>query len=201
MEKENEKPAGEAVNGAEDESAEENAAQNCEEAEEAEEQSGRKHSKQKKEHGKAKLEKKLEEAEKEIDRLKDQLLRSQAEFQNFKRRNSSVYAEAYAKATEDALREMLPVLDNLERAVAAAEGDSPLKAGVEMTLRQFTDCASKLGMEEVPALGEMFDPEKHNAVMRSPGDTPGMILEVFQKGYRVKDKIIRFPMVRVASDE
>ena len=72
--------------------------------------------------------------------------------------------------------------------------------GVQMTLNMLMESLKRFGFEEVPALGEDFDPEKHNAVMREAGDTPGKILEVFQKGYRVKDKIIRYAMVKVCAD-
>lgn len=146
-------------------------------------------------------EEKLKAAEEETARLKDQLLRSQAEFQTFRRRNSSVYAEAYAKGVEETLKAMLPVLDNLERALAAVTEKTPLSEGVEMILRQFVENASRMGLEEVPALGETFDPEKHDAVITCPSETPGIILEVFQKGYKVKDKIIRHPMVKVGTEE
>ena len=69
-----------------------------------------------------------------------------------------------------------------------------------MTLKMMLDALSRFGFEEVPAEGEEFDPEKHNAVMRETGDEPGKVLEVFQKGYKVKDKIIRYAMVKVATD-
>ena len=91
---------------------------------------------------------------------------------------------------------MLPVIDNLERALDAAQEGDPLAEGVKRRL----DAQSRFGCEEVPAEGEEFDPEKHNAVMRETGDEPGKVLEVFQKGYKVKDKIIRYAMVKVATD-
>ena len=84
--------------------------------------------------------------------------------------------------------------------VAAAQENDPLAEGVKMTLKMLFDSLKRFGFEEVPALGEEFDPEFHNAVMREQGDEPGKILEVFQKGYRVKEKIIRYAMVKVACD-
>ena len=98
---------------------------------------------------------------------------------------------------------MLPVIDNLERAIAAAESqESALVSGVQMTLRQMMETLTRMGLEEVPALGEKFDPDIHNAVMRAPEGEgePGMVLEVFQKGYRVKGRMIRYAMVKIAAE-
>ena len=95
---------------------------------------------------------------------------------------------------------MLPVIDNLERAIAAGE-ESPLLAGVKMTLNQLLEGLKKFGLEEIPAQGEAFDPELHHAVMKEVTDDPGKVIEVFQKGYRVKDKIIRYAMVKVSVEE
>ena len=86
-------------------------------------------------------------------------------------------------------------------AAEKAEGGEALVSGVKMTLNTLMESLKRFGFEEVPALGEEFDPELHNAVMREAGDEPGRILEVFQKGYRVKDKIIRYAMVKVAVEE
>ena len=88
----------------------------------------------------------------------------------------------------------------IERALDAAQEGDPLADGVRMTLKMMLDALAKFGFEEVPAKGEEFDPEKHNAVMRETGDEPGKVLEVFQKGYKVKDKIIRYAMVKVAAE-
>ena len=144
----------------------------------------------------------LELAVKQRDELKDSLLRAQADFQNFKRRNQTARSDGY----EDGVREaaMLPAIDNLERAQEAAEkveGGEALVEGLRMTLNALTEGLKRFGFEEIPALGEEFDPEKHNAVMREAGEDPGKVLEVFQKGYRVKDKIIRYAMVKVAVEE
>ena len=140
----------------------------------------------------------------ERDQYKDLLQRSQAEFQNFKRRNATVRADAYDDGTRETIFAILPVIDNLELAIKHAEQQGENGAmvdGVKMTLRLMTDALSKLGMEEVPALGEKFDPELHNAVMREPGGEADTICEVFQKGYKVKDKMIRYAMVKVSSGE
>ena len=148
----------------------------------------------------------LELAVKQRDELKDSLLRTQADFQNFKRRNQTARADGYEDGVRETIAAMLPAIDNLERAVDAAEktdddGAKALAEGVSMTLNTLFESLKRFGFEEVPALGEEFDPEKHNAVMREAGEEPGKVLEVFQKGYKVKDKIIRYAMVKVAVEE
>ena len=144
----------------------------------------------------------LGDAEKKRDEYLALAQRSQADYQNFKRRNSAVRTEAYDDGVRETLTAMLPVLDNLERAIAAAESDTdPLVSCVQMTLRQMLDAMGKLGLEEVPALGEKFDPDLHNAVMRVQEGEPGTVLEVFQKGYRVKDRMIRYAMVKIAAED
>lgn len=140
----------------------------------------------------------LETAVRQRDEYLDSLRRSQADFQNFKRRNQTARADGYQDGLCDAITAMLPVIDNLERALDAAQEGDPLADGVRMTLKMMLDALARFGFEEVPAKGEEFDPEKHNAVMRETGDEPGKVLEVFQKGYKVKDKIIRYAMVKVA---
>lgn len=142
----------------------------------------------------------LEVAVKQRDDYLDSLRRTQADFQNFKRRNQTSRADGYNDGLCDVIENVLPVIDNLERALAAAQPEDPLTSGVQMTLKMMMDSLAKFGFEEVPALGENFDPEKHNAVMREQGDEPGKVLEVFQKGYRVKEKIIRYAMVKVSVD-
>ena len=148
----------------------------------------------------------LELAVKQRDELKDSLLRAQADFQNFKRRNQTARSDGYDDGVREAIAAMLPAIDNLERAIDAAEKteDEAAKAladGVKMTLNTLMESLKRFGFEEVPALGEEFDPEKHNAVMREAGEEPGKVLEVFQKGYKVKDRIILYAMVKVAVEE
>ena len=127
--------------------------------------------------------------------------RVQADFDNFRKRNNSVRADAYEEGARDLVTSLLPVIDNLERAIDAAEkheGGEALSEGVRMTLNSLMESLKRFGFEEVPAMGEPFDPEKHNAVMREVTDDPGKVIEVFQKGYRVKDRIIRYAMVKVS---
>ena len=145
----------------------------------------------------------LETAVAQRDEYLDSLRRTQADFQNFKRRNQTARADGYEDGVREAIAAMLPSIDNLERALDAADKagvNDGLTDGVRMTLNTLLDGLKRFGFEEVPSLGEQFDPEKHNAVMREAGDEPGKILEVFQKGYRVKDKIIRYAMVKVCAE-
>ncbi len=129
--------------------------------------------------------------------------RTQAEFLNYKKRTEAARTEAQDDGVREAVAAMLPTIDNFERAIQAAKdaGDTgALLEGIEMTQKIMLEAALKLGLEEVPALGEKFDPELHNAVMRADEGEPGTVLEVFQKGYRVRGKIIRYPMVKVAAE-
>ena len=145
----------------------------------------------------------LELAVSQRDEYLDSLRRTQADFQNFKRRNQTARADGYEDGVREALAAILPSIDNLERAIEAGEKageQAGVVDGVKMTLNSLLEGLKRFGFEEVPSLGEDFDPELHNAVMREAGDTPGKILEVFQKGYRVKDKIIRYAMVKVCAD-
>lgn len=145
----------------------------------------------------------LETAVAQRDEYLDSLRRTQADFQNFKRRNQTARADGYEDGVREAIAAMLPAIDNLERAIDAAEkaGQADgMVEGVKLTLNAMLEGLKRFGFEEVPALGESFDPELHNAVMRESGDEPGKILEVFQKGYRVKDRIIRYAMVKVCAE-
>lgn len=145
----------------------------------------------------------LETAVAQRDEYLDSLRRTQADFQNFKRRNQTARADGYEDGVREAIAAMLPAIDNLERAIDAAEkaGQADgMVEGVKLTLNAMLEGLKRFGFEEVPALGESFNPELHNAVMRESGDEPGKILEVFQKGYRVKDRIIRYAMVKVCAE-
>ena len=138
-----------------------------------------------------------DDAAKDRDKYLEAYQRSQADFQNFKRRNQTARSDGYTDGVCDVLEALLPALDNMDRALASAPEGDPLAKGVQMTLDAMLRSMEKFGLTEVAAEGEDFDPEKHNAVVMEEGDTPGKILEVFQKGWMVKDKIIRHPMVKV----
>ena len=130
--------------------------------------------------------------------------RVQADFENFRRRNESVRAYAYADGRKDVAAAMLPVLDNLERAVEAAAGsqDEALKNGVEMVLKQMNDAYEKLGVKPIDRRGEKFDPNLENAILQGTEDEgePGTVCQVLQKGYMIGDRVLRHAMVKVVPE-
>jgi molecular chaperone GrpE len=130
--------------------------------------------------------------------------RVQADFENFRRRNENVRADAYADGRKDTAALMLPVLDNLERAVgAAAESpDEALKSGVELVLKQMADVYQKLEVTPIDRKGEKFDPNLENAVLQGTEDEgePGTVCQVLQKGYRMGDRVLRHAMVKVVPE-
>lgn len=136
----------------------------------------------------------------EIDTLKDRFSRTVAEYDNFRKRTAREKEKIYTDVCEDVLKEVLPVLDNLERAISVEGNTEDLKKGVEMTMKQFKNALKKLNVEEIPTDGQ-FDPHLHNAVMHVEDDNYGKnsIVEVFQKGYKKGDKVIRYSMVKVAN--
>lgn len=145
----------------------------------------------------------LDKANEQIAGLSDKLMRTAAEFDNFKKRTAREREDFYKMAVCETVEPMLPVLDNLERAVAAAEeaGDAgSVLDGVKMVKKQFEDALSAIGVAAIEAVGCEFDPEKHNAVMTAESDeNENTVLEEFQKGYTYKDKVIRHSMVKVSS--
>lgn len=144
----------------------------------------------------------MELAAKQLESVKDQFTRLSAEYDNFRKRTAKEKDTLYQDAKADTIKEFLAVYDNLERA-ASAEGDedSPHKKGLEMIFHQFQELLTKLGVQEIPALGEPFDPEKHNAVMHIDDETLGenVVAQVFQAGFTMEDKVIRFSTVQVAN--
>ena len=147
-----------------------------------------------------KLESELEKKQAELDELNDKYLRLAAEYDNFRRRTAKERDGIRADAYSDAVMALLPVVDNLERAAAYTEADK-VHEGVAMTLRAFTETMEKLGIITLGAVGETFDPELHNAVMHEENDElpESVITDVFQKGYKMGDKVIRYAMVKVAN--
>ncbi|MCH3964694.1 MAG: nucleotide exchange factor GrpE [Clostridium sp.] len=136
----------------------------------------------------------------ELATLKDRLARTVAEYDNFRKRTAKEKEQIYTDVCEDVLKEVLPVLDNLERAVSIDGSADDLKKGVEMTMKQFNDALKKLDVEEIPVDGG-FDPHLHNAVMHVEDESyaKNSVVEVFQKGYKKGDKVIRYSMVKVAN--
>ena len=140
----------------------------------------------------------------ELAEQKDMYLRVLAEYENFRRRTASEKTQIYSDTTAEVVEKFLPVLDNLEYATgcsAESDADSAIRQGVELVLRSFRDILEKLGVSEINALGETFDPNVHNAVMRedNPDKGENEITEVFQKGYKLGNKVIRYSMVKVAN--
>ena len=148
----------------------------------------------------AELNKKLEEAQAELAAANDKYMRMIAEYENYRRRTAKEKDGIYADAYADALKGILPVLDNLERAVGVSEAEA-LQKGLAMTLKGAEDALAKMGVTSFGEKGETFDPEKHNAVMHIEDQEhgEGEITEVYQKGYAKGDKILRFAMVIVAN--
>ena len=146
----------------------------------------------------AELEKKAEENEKKIAELEDVYLRTMAEYDNFRKRSAKEKEAMYADAYSDCIANLLPILDNLERA-GGSDNFEAVKKGLEMTAKAFSDALDKMGVTEVEC--RTFDPKVHNAVMHVEDDQYGdsEIVEVFQKGYRKGDKVIRYAMVKVAN--
>ena len=143
----------------------------------------------------------LEALKAELAAKEDQYLRLAAEYDNFRKRSIKEKESAWSDAKGDTAAAFLPVYDNLERALKQPCGDEAYAKGVEMTRNQLKEVFSKLGITEIPALGEPFDPNVHNAVMHVEDDSVGenTIVEVFQAGFKNGEKVIRFAMVKVAN--
>ena len=143
---------------------------------------------------KAELDKLREEKDSVVDLAKH----IQADFENYRKRNEKISAESRDDGVREVVKAVLPVLDNFDRAMANAPEDDPFVDGVKIIAKQLYDALAKCGLEEVEADG-MFDPNLHEAVMKdsTEGVESGMITAVFQKGYRVRGRIIRHTMVKV----
>ena len=131
----------------------------------------------------------------------DSYLRLAADYDNFRKRTTKEKEQSYSNGRADAVAKLLPVYDNLERALNQPTQDEAYKKGVEMTMTGLKEVLTKLGIEEIPALGETFDPNFHNAVMHVEDESAGenTIVDVFQAGFKSGDKVIRFAMVKVAN--
>ena len=148
----------------------------------------------------ARLENDLAQAVKTRDEYLDMARRLQADFENYKRRNATARADAYEDGRKEAIAAILPVIDNLERAIAASENNDGFVEGVIKIQKQFLSILEGMGVTEIEALNQPFDPELHHAVMQEEKDgvEPGTVLEVLQKGYRLNQAILRYSMVKVA---
>jgi len=143
----------------------------------------------------------LEALKAQLAAKEDQYLRLAAEYDNFRKRSAKEKDSTWSDAKGDTAAAFLPVYDNLERALKQPCGDEAYAKGVEMTMNQLKEVFSKLGITEIPALGEPFDPNVHNAVMHVEDESvaENTIVEVFQAGFKNGEKVIRFAMVKVAN--
>ena len=178
------------VNEASENEAEEAAAENAETAEETSEASPEESA-----------DAKVTALEEELKKEKDNYMRLFAEFDNFRKRTSREKTEAYGDSAAKTIGAILPALDNFERALDAPCEDENFKKGVEMIFTQLNSILEKLGVTEIAALGAPFDPNFHNAIkqVESEGAESDTVCEVFQKGYKLGDRVIRTAMVAVTA--
>jgi molecular chaperone GrpE len=144
----------------------------------------------------------LEEALQEKEKYYDLLLRKQAEFENFRKRMEKERDEFRRSAALDLVKDLLPVIDNLERALGTGQGsDDPLHRGVALIHQQVLEILKREGLQALESLGTPFDPRHHEAVevLNVPGLEPGMVLEEVQKGYMFKDRLLRPALVKVSA--
>jgi len=146
----------------------------------------------------------LAEKVEECKTLNDKYLRLAAEFDNYKRLTQREQRDQIKFGNEQLLQELLPVVDNMERAIKAARdngGSSALVRGMDLTLKQLSGALAKFGVQAVESVGQAFDPSAHQAVSHVPSDSvpPNHVVDEFQKGYRLHERIIRAAMVSVSS--
>ena len=144
----------------------------------------------------------MELAAKQLESVKDQFVRQTAEYENYRKRTTKEKENIYQDAKADTIKAFLAVYDNLERAAASEGGeDSPHKKGMEMIFQQYKDILAKLGVTEIKAKGQSFDPEKMNAVMHIDDENFGEneVAQVFQAGFELNGKVIRHAIVQVAN--
>lgn len=148
----------------------------------------------------AAAEQQASDAEGKLDEVKESLLRTAAEYENYRKRSQKENEMAFSHGVSHAVCELLPILDTLDAAAVAQTTDEEYKKGVLLTLDKCKEVFKKLGIAEIEALSQPFDPELHNAVMQEPaeGAESGTITRVMQKGYTLHGKVIRHAMVAVA---
>ena len=147
------------------------------------------------------LKKQIEAQKVQIDETEDRLKRVAAEFDNYKKRNAKERDGMYNSLVADIVSNFLPILDNLEKAVASETKDEEYKKGIELVLKQFKDVLAARGVVEIETIGKTFDPELHEAVSSVQDDTKGEkeIVQEYRKGYMIGNKVIRHSMVIVAN--
>ena len=143
----------------------------------------------------------FEKAQQALAQEHDSYLRLAAEYDNYRKRSQKEKDNLYTEIRSETVEKFLPVYDNLERALAQETQDAAFKKGVEMTMNQLVSVMEKLGVESFGEAGDHFDPQLHNAVMHIEDESLGenVIAEVFQKGFKVGEKVVRFAMVKVAN--
>ena len=143
----------------------------------------------------------LEEAQKKAEELNDRLLRTMAEYDNYRKRTQKEKESIYPDAISFAVQTILPVIDNFEIALKSECADENFKKGMEMIFNQMMESLKGLNVTEINPEGQPFDPEEHNAVMHVDDDTveDNTVVEVLRKGYKLGEKVIRFAMVKVAN--
>ena len=143
----------------------------------------------------------LEALKNQTAQQEDKYLRLAAEYDNYRKRTAKEKESLWTDVKAETAAAFLPVYDNLERALKQTTADEAYKKGVEMTMTQLKEVLSKLGITEIPALGQPFDPNLHNAVMHIEDESLGenTVAEVFQAGFQCGEKVIRFAMVKVAN--
>ena len=143
----------------------------------------------------------FEKAQQALAQEHDSYLRLAAEYDNYRKRSQKEKDNLYTEIRSETVEKFLPVYDNLERALAQETQDAAFKKGVEMTMNQLVSVMEKLGVESFGAAGDHFDPQLHNAVMHIEDESLGenVIAEVFQKGFKVGEKVVRFAMGKVAN--
>ncbi len=143
----------------------------------------------------------IDPKQQELDELNDRYKRVLAEFENYKKRSGKERETLYNSLLGDIVEVFLPIVDNLENAVKAETQDTEYKKGVELVLKQFKDILKTKGVEEIPALGETFDPSLHEAVSTIQDQEKGTqeIVQEYRKGYKLGTRVIRHSMVVVAN--
>ena len=143
----------------------------------------------------------IDPKQQELDELNDRYKRVLAEFENYKKRSGKERETLYNSILSDIVEVFLPIVDNLENAVKAETQDEEYRKGVELVLKQFKDILKAKGVEEIPAVGETFDPSLHEAVssIQDPEKNAQEIVQEYRKGYKIGNKVIRHSMVVVAN--
>lgn len=146
-------------------------------------------------------ESKEQQLQTQLDELNDRLLRTMAEYDNYRKRSIKEKDAIYPQAKADTVEKFLPIIDNFERAMQAECTDEAFKKGMEMIFQSFMKTMTDLSVEEIGKVGEQFNPDLHNAVMHIEDESLGenVVAQVLQKGYRIGERVVRYAMVQVAN--